>query len=119
MHGNNCSRRQHREGRGSYYPPISAAQASSGNDVWHGLVATFLSDIVGLCFSASLLLLPFAGAEARLLEPLSTDVKREQYERAVRQHTPRSNLPSEGEAEVMLQLPRELFTDDAWEGMKT
>ncbi len=49
----------------------------------------------------------------------STDVSKEQYERAIKSHSPRSNLPSKGEAEMLLQLDKDLFTDDAWEGMKT
>lgn len=49
----------------------------------------------------------------------STDVSKEQYERAIKSHSSRSNLPSKGEAEMLLQLDKDLFTDDAWEGMKT
>ena len=63
--------------------------------------------------------MPANSAAATLLELPSTDVSRERYERAIRQHSPKSSLPNPGEAEMLLQLDKELFTEDAWEGMKT
>jgi len=50
----------------------------------------------------------------------STDVSRDTYERAIKSHhKSQSSLPSKGEAEMLLQLDKNMFTDDAWEGMKT
>jgi hypothetical protein len=50
----------------------------------------------------------------------STDISRDTYERAIKSHhKSQSSLPSQGEAELLLQLDQSMFTDDAWEGMKT
>lgn len=77
------------------------------------------ADAAGVLLAACTALQPLSCNAAPPVELPSTDASREQYERAVRRHTPKSQLPTQGEAEVLLQLPRELFTDDAWEGMKT
>ena len=70
--------------------------------------------------AASVFWLSLADAASALsLDLPSTDVSKEQYERAIKSHSSRSNLPSRGEAEMLLQLDKDLFTDDAWEGMKT
>ena len=71
-------------------------------------------------FAACLVCWSSIGAASALTIDLpSTDVSKEQYERAIKSHSSRSNLPSKGEAEMLLQLDKELFTEDAWEGMKT
>jgi len=50
----------------------------------------------------------------------STDVSRDTYERAIKSHHKnQSSLPSKEETEMLLQLDKNMFTDDAWEGMKT
>ena len=72
-----------------------------------------------LLLAACVACMPANSAAATLLELPSTDVSRERYERAIRQHSPKSSLPNPGEAEMLLQLDKELFTEDAWEGMKT
>lgn len=78
-----------------------------------------LSTAWKLLFAVTLCFAPIPTASARTIDLPSTDVSKEQYERAIKSHSTRSNLPSKGEAEMLLQLDKELFTDDAWEGMKT
>ena len=49
---------------------------------------------------------------------LTTDANRQQYEDVVRLHAARSHLPTQGEARMLMELNQDLFTEDAWEGMK-
>lgn len=74
--------------------------------------------IVSILVACTLLLTSPSPVPALPAELHSTDVSKERYERAIKSHS-RSNLPSKGEAEMLLQLNQDLFTDDAWEGMKT
>ena len=49
----------------------------------------------------------------------TTDISRQQYEAVTKTHAAKSNLPSQGEARMLLELNSDMFTEDAWEGMKT
>ena len=101
--------------RGNTSSVLAHASFQKALALARSLAARTAGPLLAVCIALPTL----PGQAAPLLELHSTDISREQYERAVRHHTPKSSLPSQGEAEVLLQLPRELFTDDAWEGMQT
>ena len=64
-------------------------------------------------------LLASPGAQAQELP--STNVDRPAYEAAVKRHMTKRQrrLPSSDEAEMLLNFDRDLFTEDAWQGMRT
>lgn len=77
---------------------------------------TFLKVGLALCIAISL---EVQSCHAAQKELYTTDVSRERYEAAVvKVHASKSHLPSQGEAQMLMQLNSDLFTDDAWEGMK-
>lgn len=110
--------------------PLRARQSSSplrSHSLQHlACVAPFVRRVTGAAGSSILLSVLLccqdSVALARqdlLTDLLSTDASKARYEAAVvKTHASKSLLPSTGEARLLMQLNKELFEDDAWEGMK-
>lgn len=112
-HSNPCRKRQKLEKRLNEALTFTATRLRFSTI--QGLVSSALPCLAALLVCCS----PVCNALALAPELSTTDISKEQYERAIKAHSSRSNLPSKGEAEMLLQLDQDLFTDDAWEGMKT
>lgn len=98
----------HRDDWYQLAPPLEATVREA-----LALVPTFVKHTATGILAAACFLLPAPAA-------LASQPSDALYEKAVRKHVQanvRSNLPNAEEARALMEFDRELFTDEAWEGM--